>query len=148
MIEEYTFDEHVEDIVIFEESNNVFAQLEDIKYFIETCFEHDYFRESSTTGLHLDEIEDILVDAEEIIKVYKSLKHTQKTVELYLEEAESRYQIGDLVFALPKLGSVREMVEDIASVIVKKAKNSLQYLVPIGAVFEVRNGVYAFWSET
>ena len=146
MRENYTFDRNVKDFCIYNESDMDIEKIQKVQYFLEVCFTHDYFREDSTTGLPLDEIEDILVDAEEVVKLYDAVKAADSKVRLYLEETEERYALGELAFALPKTESVLRMVEDIASKLVERTDNLFQYLEQPYSIFEIRNGIKAFWD--
>lgn len=146
MNENYILTHEVQDFKLYEESDSVIDKAEQIKYFLETCFTNDYFRESSVAGLNLDEIEDILVDCEEIIKVWEKVKAADEMIDTYLHETEDRYLRGDLAFAIPKSQSILRMVEDVAEFIVERAETLFPYINPMGAVFATRNGIKSFWT--
>jgi len=146
MKDNYMLTKDAKDVKLYEDSDFVMDKVQQVEYFLNNCFNLDYFRESSTSGLPLDEIEDILVDCEEIVKVWDKVKAADEMLDTYLHETEDRYLRGDLAYALPKTKSVLWMVEDVAEFIIERAENLFPYINPLGASFETRNGVKAFWS--
>lgn len=145
MNENYTFDNNAKDFRLYDESDNIVDKLAQIAYFIDTSLDLGYYRESSTTGLHLDEIEDLLVDLQDFLVVYEKVHDAKEAIEDYTDE-EDIYGRGEMLYAIPKIAGIESMLEDIAEDLLFSVNRWFIHMCPPGTKYETRDGIKAFWT--
>lgn len=146
MIENYTFNDSVKDFKVYDEKDSDIDKIIQTAYFIETALDYDYYRESSTSGMFLSEIEDLLIDLQALIEVYEKVQAADEAITLYLNLNEDNYIRGDLAFAKPKIESIESMVDDIADRLVSNIDRYFVHLCPLGTKWMTKDGIKAFWT--
>lgn len=145
MNENYTFTKDVQEWEIFQSKDYVVEKLYKVQRFIEDALWQEKYREDSTSGMHLDEIEDLEHDLERFIDVYDAVTDASLELEDYTVEYADDHIGRELMSGKYKMDGVETILEGIASKLMDQVQRHFIYLCPPGTEYEERNGLWAFW---